>query len=341
MGYVVDYWGSVHNPLLHQDITQHILNTPLRFPNFFDVENVLKNWDLKREIVQAVGIKKPAFVYQRYSRYTYVGLIVAQRFNVPLVLEFNAFAGKSWSVGLKFPELAQKVQDIMLRHSTLIVVVSEVLKDQLEDRGIESDRILINPNGVDVDRFSPQVDGCKVRRRFGLQNKKVIGFIGTFGPWHGAEVLAEAITQISDKNLKDVIFFFIGDGQRRILTQEIIRKGHRESFCIFTGMVPQEQSPNYLAACDLLVSPHVDPEGIRFYGSPTKLFEYMAMGKGIIASHLEQIGDVLEDGETAFLVPPGDAEALAGVIKKALKSPDLCASLGINARSLSENRSSF
>ena len=58
----------------------------------------------------------------------------------------------------------------------------------------------------------------------------------------------------------------------------------------------------------------------------------MAMGKGIIASRLEQIGDVLEDGETAFLVPPGDVEALAGAIVKALKSPDLCVSLGINAR---------
>ncbi len=75
---------------------------------------------------------------------------------------------------------------------------------------------------------------------------------------------------------------------------------------IFTGLVAQEEGPSYLAACDILVSPHVpNADGTPFFGSPTKLFEYMAMGRGIVASDLDQIGEVLRHGETAWLVPPG------------------------------------
>ena len=80
---------------------------------------------------------------------------------------------------------------------------------------------------------------------------------------------------------------------------------------ILTGLIPQEQGPEHLAACDILVSPHVpNPDGTPFFGSPTKLFEYMAMGKGIVASDLDQIGEVLRHDVTALLVKPADVKSL-------------------------------
>jgi glycosyltransferase involved in cell wall biosynthesis len=103
--------------------------------------------------------------------------------------------------------------------------------------------------------------------------------------------------------------------------------------------VPQEEAADYLAACDLLVSPHVpNPDGSRFFGSPTKLFEYMAMGKGIVASRLEQIGEVLQDGESALLVPPGDAASLATAIGRLFRDPALSARLGAAAREAAVER---
>src|SRR5207237_125725 len=82
-------------------------------------------------------------------------------------------------------------------------------------------------------------------------------------------------------------------------------------------LVPQDDGPEHLAAADLLVSPHVtNPDGTPFFGSPTKLFEYMAMGRPIVASDLEQIGQTLEHGRTAWLVPPGDVEALADAMAR-------------------------
>jgi glycosyltransferase involved in cell wall biosynthesis len=86
--------------------------------------------------------------------------------------------------------------------------------------------------------------------------------------------------------------------------------------CVLTGLIPQEEGSEHLAACDILVASHKpNPDGTPFFGSPTKLFEYMAMGKGIVASNLNQIGEVLKHDHTAWLVKPGDVESLMEGLK--------------------------
>jgi glycosyltransferase involved in cell wall biosynthesis len=102
---------------------------------------------------------------------------------------------------------------------------------------------------------------------------------------------------------------------------------------VLAGVVAQQDGPAYLAACDVLVSPHVrNPDGTPFFGSPTKLFEYMAMGRGIVASRLDQIGEVLRHEETALLVEPGDAPALADALARLVADEALCRRLGEAAR---------
>jgi glycosyltransferase involved in cell wall biosynthesis len=164
----------------------------------------------------------------------------------------------------------------------------------------------------------------------------VFGFIGTFGPWHGAEVLARAFVQLlSDAPaLKDrVRLLMIGDGPRRAATEAIIREARLSTAVHFTGRTRQEDGPAHLAACDVLLSPHVpNHDGTPFFGSPTKLFEYMAMGKPIIASRLDQIGEVLTDNVTALLVSPGDTDELAAAMRALLDDPQRRARLGAAAR---------
>jgi glycosyltransferase involved in cell wall biosynthesis len=95
------------------------------------------------------------------------------------------------------------------------------------------------------------------------------------------------------------------------LVKEKLKKLDAMENCILTGLIPQEMGPEHLAACDILVASHKpNPDSTPFFGSPTKLFEYMAMGKGIVASDLGQIGDVLQHDNTAWMVKPGDVESL-------------------------------
>jgi glycosyltransferase involved in cell wall biosynthesis len=115
--------------------------------------------------------------------------------------------------------------------------------------------------------------------------------------------------------------------------RRILSEGGALDATTFTGLVPQEDGPAYLAAGDVLVSPHVpNPDGTPFFGSPTKLFEYMAMGKGIVASNLDQIGEVLEHEKTALLVPPGDVNALAAGMARLCEDRILRECLGAEAR---------
>jgi glycosyltransferase involved in cell wall biosynthesis len=143
--------------------------------------------------------------------------------------------------------------------------------------------------------------------------------------------LAEAIAHIPlDARTR---FLLIGDGRLRPETERIVREAGREKDVIFAGQVEHERVPALLDACDVLVSPHVPlADGSDFFGSPTKLFEYMAMGKGIVASRLGQIGDVLKHEETALLVEPGDVRALAEAIMRLANSRDLRERLGSAAR---------
>src|SRR5207302_139301 len=118
----------------------------------------------------------------------------------------------------------------------------------------------------------PDINGDRVRRAYGLDGSFVIGFIGTFGPWHGAEVLARAYVQLRQRHpeLRDAVrLLMIGDGARMAATRAILVSGGALDATAFTGLVPQDDGPEHLAAADLLVSPHVtNPDGTPFFGSP-------------------------------------------------------------------------
>src|SRR5262249_6789772 len=96
---------------------------------------------------------------------------------------------------------------------------------------------------------------------------------------------------------------------------------------------PQEEGATHLAACDILASPHVpNPDGTPFFGSPTKLFECMAMGKGIVASDLDQIGQILKHQQTAWMVEPGDSASLMLGLKTLIDDAAIRGRLGAAAR---------
>jgi glycosyltransferase involved in cell wall biosynthesis len=121
----------------------------------------------------------------------------------------------------------------------------------------------------------------------------------------------------------------IGSGSLHAeVAEEIERRGLADRV-ILTGVVPRTRAPELLAACDVCVSPHVpNPDGSPFFGSPTKLFEYMGLGRAIVASDLFQIGEVLEDGRTALLAPPGDVPVFADAVARLLGDAELRGRLG-------------
>lgn len=308
-------------------------NVPL-FPALTYTDQTVQWW-------QSEPRQKPGFIYARYSAGNYAGPLLKSQLGVPYVCEYNGSAmwiARQWGgKPLRFERVLRDVENANLLSADLIVAVAEASKAELVERGYPEDRILVNPNGVDTDVYRPDIDGALVRRQFGISpDEMVVGFVGTFGRWHGAEVLAKAFAELlaGRPHLRTrVRLLLVGDGMTMPHTRAVLEQGTCADRVVFAGTVPQSDGPDYLAACDILVSPHVmNADSSRFFGSPTKLFEYMAMGRTIVASDLEQIGEVLKHGVTALLVPSGNSLALASALADCIEEPNKCRSLGDAAR---------
>jgi glycosyltransferase involved in cell wall biosynthesis len=274
----------------------------------------------------------PDFIYERYSRFSWAGVQSSRDTGRPLFLEYNGsevWMGQHWGRG-GLLELLKLCERLNLEAATRIFVVSEIERRNLLEAGVAESKIVVNQNGVDPEEFKPGVGGAIELEQFEIGKDEILfGFLSTFGPWHGVLTLAEAITLMPPD--LPARFLLIGDGSLRPAVEQILQQAGARA--IFTGMVPHERVPALLDACDILVSPHVPlADSSEFFGSPTKLFEYMAMGKGIVASRLGQIGDVLSHEETALLVEPGRAPELRDAMVRLAQSPELCERLGKAAR---------
>jgi glycosyltransferase involved in cell wall biosynthesis len=326
-------------PTVRKDIETKVIVPMGRFWDFGGLPAIYSNKVVASEATEYIGDRKISFVYQRYSLNNYSGVKLAQKLKVPFVLEYNGseiWMSRHWGKPLKYETLTEAVELLNLRAADLVVVVSQAMRDELVMRGIDADKILVNPNGVDPDRYSPDVDGSSIRTQYDLDGRTVVGFIGTFGKWHGAEILAEAFGRLLRQfpNYRESVrLLMVGDGAMMPEVKEHLQRAGALEAATLTGLVPQEEGPAYLAASDILVASHVpNPDGTPFFGSPTKLFEYMAMGKGIVASDLDQIGEVLKHDVSALLVKPGDAESLMFGLKALIDDQAMRDRLGTAAR---------
>ncbi|CAN5367702.1 hypothetical protein BH11PSE11_BH11PSE11_38320 [soil metagenome] len=327
------------NPLLSADLAWKRILPEARYWDFREIPALAFSATARQEILKQLRGAKPSFIYQRYSLNNYAGAMLARDLAVPLVLEYNGsevWISQNWGKAAARADLSAQIEALNLSAADLIVVVSKVLRDELVSRAVDERKILINPNGVDIDFFRPDVDAAGLRASLGLDGKTVIGFIGTFGPWHGAQVLVQAFASLLSKeaaNQGKLHLLMVGDGAGHPAAQKLAQDLGVADSCSFTGLVPQLDGPRYLACCDILAAPHVpNADGTEFFGSPTKLFEYMAMGRPILASRLGQIGEVLEHDRSGWLVEAGSPESLSAGLSAVLANVELRARLGAEAR---------
>jgi len=332
-----------------RDFNYKIIN-PVKFkPGWFG--ELLYNFYARRLLKKSILFFKPNLIYHRYTGYTFFVTALAKKLNIPLILEFNSFDSwklkyweRSGNILKKFLQqfllfkIVKAIENFNLDGSSFIVTVSNPLKYDLFKMGIPENKIVVIPNGFDPEKFNPESitnSQCEsLKKKIKISSDKVIvGFSGTFGPWHGIPQLTKAIDKIIKSHpSKSIHFLIIGDGGR--LKTKMKKRLSNLGDITYTGMVPYSEVQRYLAICDILVSPHCIPaDGKEFFGSPTKIFEYMAMGKAIVASKLGQIGKILENNKTAVLVEPGNVEQLIEGILKLVDNKELRLKLGRKARS--------
>ncbi|WP_052046054.1 glycosyltransferase [Candidatus Paracaedibacter symbiosus] len=253
---------------------------------------------------------KYSFVYNRISLNSLSALKYSRRNKLPFILEYNGSEVRiyrNWGKPLIFERFSQKIEITNLRCADLIITISEPLREELIQNGISPEKIVMYPNCVDTENYDSARfmanDLQELRQSISLSEKDLVfTFIGTFGKWHGVDFLVEAIRDLYVENegfLKqhNLKFLLIGDGLMMSAVKEILSQTPGlNKYLVLTGLIQQDHAISYLAMSDVFLSPHTSqPDGKKFFGSPTKLFEYMAMAKPIIASDLDQQGEILAD----------------------------------------------
>jgi glycosyltransferase involved in cell wall biosynthesis len=226
------------------------------------------------------------------------------------------------------------------RQARKILCVSEAAKQHLIERwGVEPGKIVVMPNGVDLQVFAPVYDPQKARDWLGMDAAPVVSFVGSFQFWHGIDGLVASFPQVLAA-YPTARLVLVGDGPARSMIEEKIKEMDLGASVTITGLVPQAKIPEILSAVDVAVVPYPKlPKELWF--SPLKLYEYMAAGKAIVASRSGQIGEVLEDGYNGILFEPGNWKELSDILVRLLKNPGERERLGKNARSQAVERHSW
>jgi glycosyltransferase involved in cell wall biosynthesis len=268
---------------------------------------------------------RPDAIYERYSLFAYAGVELARELGCALLLEVNAPLSRE----------AARYRELVLRHTAeglearilgaadALFVVSAELARHARELGVAAERILVQPNAVDPDRFHPELSGAALRARLGLASAHVVGFVGSLKPWHDLDTLCAALAGLHREDPAWRLLV-VGEGPRL----EALRGAG--PFVLCTGPVGYEAVPEVLAAMDAVVVPY-DKDG-DVYFSPLKLFEAMAAARPVVGARVGQVAEILRDGENGLLYEPGQAADLAARLRELPARPDRGASLGAAAR---------
>lgn len=214
-----------------------------------------------------------------------------------------------------------------------VSVSSQNLRDLAIKFGVKKENIYSAPVGADLERFHPYIDSSRIRKEYNIKTPLVL-YIGQL---HGAQYIdlfIKAANIVLHKNSR-LTFMIVGEGFMEKSLKDLTHELGIEDKVIFTGSVPYQKIPEYIAAADICLAPFKDTKVTRSK-SPLKIVEYMAMGKAIIANDVGEVRNML--GGVGILVKGGSHYSLAEGILRLLNDEELRENLGRFARKRAERR---
>ncbi len=239
---------------------------------------------------------------------------------LPLVLETDGpleELDKYWGLNSRWLLLLDSWR---ARRADALLYISEPCRQLWLRKRVSREKLFYTPNAAHPDRFRPLESSARrrLRAKFGLEGRKVIGFSGILRPWHGVDNLLAAALPILEED-PDVRILFIGSKY----DAEVLERCHvpepigREKL-VFTGPVPYMQMGDHIDLADCIALPY--PPSDFFYFSPMKLFEGMCLGKVMVAPRMEQIEEMLQGLASPVLYDPAEGvTALRRCLKEGLR----------------------
>lgn len=266
---------------------------------------------------------RPDVLYERYNLFFLPGLWLKRWAGIPYLLEVNSplVYERTLHDGLALKALAAWCERLVWRGADMTFPVTHVLADCLRAAGVAESRIRVVPNGIDGQRFAQDRSRAAVREKLGLTGKVVLGFTGFVRDWH---CLPDVVRAMADmENRAHVHLLIVGDGPGLTPVIECARRLGLSDAVTCVGLVGRDRISDYVAAFDIALNPRVEP-----YASPLKLFEYMGLGRAILAPDQPNIREILSDGDNALLFRPDDLTHFGQQITRLCGDAPLCRRLG-------------
>lgn len=206
-----------------------------------------------------------------------------------------------------------------------LIAVADSVRWVMIAEGIAPDRVSVIHSGIDLSRFGAPPDRAAFDREMGLPpDTFLIGSVGHLAPHKGHGTLIDAAAKVA-ASMPQLRLLIIGEGSERARLEAKAAAGPLAGRAIFAGF--RDDVPRLMAALDLFVLSSISGEG-----SPAVVKEAMACGVPVIATDLEGVREIVEDGRDALLVPAGDPDRLAAAIRRAVSDADLRRSLAAAGR---------
>jgi len=262
---------------------------------------------------------KQDIYYERYAFFGFIGTFLANRFGVPTVLEVNEVAGIERARAQSMSVVARYVEKKIFQRAEAIVVVSSFLKKCLVKRGVPEKKIYVIPNAVRKDCLeNGKSSGKDIRKKLGLDEYIVIGFVGQIVRWDRIDLLIKDVA-----SLRSVRLLVVGPCRFMAELQCIVEDLSMQEIVIFTGAVDRARVNAYIDAMDICVLPHSNS-----FGSPIAMFEYMAMRKPVLAVNVEPVTDVVIDGVNGCVFSKGNREEFRNKLRCLVEDKDLRERIG-------------
>jgi glycosyltransferase involved in cell wall biosynthesis len=278
-----------------------------------------------RRLVRMAKQHKPDCLYERYNLFLPSGVWLRRRFKLPMLLEVNAplYDERKKYNGIALDRVARWTEHYAWRGADYVLPVTRVLASYVQRANVPETRIVVIPNGINTEKFSRKMDTGKAKAALGLEGRLVLGFVGFMREWHGLERVIELLAREDDMNRH---LLLVGDGPVRDKLLALARSLGISDRVTITGVIARGQVMNYIAAFDVALQPEVVE-----YASPLKLFEYLALGRAIVAPDAPNLMEILRDGSNALLFRRGDATAFAAAVERICRDSGLRAHLSEGA----------
>ena len=259
---------------------------------------------------------RPDVVHTHTAKAGFVGRIAARLAGVPVVLHtFHGHVFRGYFSPAR-TRLYILIERLGARLSTRIVTISPRLREEIAQFGVAGrERIEIIPLGFELGVFTSQARASGAfRRSLGLPtNAKLVGAVGRLVPIKNIPLLLEAAALARQQD-PDIRVVLVGDGELRDELEARSEALGLAGAVVFAGW-RRDLASVYADLDAVVISSHNE-------GTPASLIEAMATGCPVIATRVGGVPDLIADGETGRLVPPGDREALAAALLAVFREPE-------------------